>query len=456
MEYRYEKDFLGEILVPKQCLWGAQTQRTLKYFQIGNESMPTEIIKALAYIKKACAFVNRSLLSEKMTAEKAGEISHVCDEIIDDRLNSHFPLSIWQTGSGTHTNMNVNEVIANRCNERMGKRLVNANDDVNMSQSSNDVFPSAMHIAAVLSVENGLIPAIENLIKSFQGLERRCEGIMKIGRTHLQDALPIAFSQEISGWRTSLEIPLNTIKTTLMPLKALALGGMAVGTGVSTPKAFSITAVNIINSFTNNSFYPAENKFHALSSKDELVASHGAIKSLAVNLMKIANDIKKLASGPRCGLGEIRIPVNEPGSLAMPGKANPTQCEAVTMVAVQVMANDTAIGIAAAQGDLELNAFMPLIAYDYLQSVRLLRDVVKSFTVYCVDGIEPNRDKMKENLDNSLSDVAFINSYLGYERSAKAYSKAYTENISLKDACVALGYLTDKEFDKIIEHEINQ
>lgn len=453
MEFRYEKDCFGEVLVPKQCLWGAQTQRTLKYFQIGNESMPTEIIKALAYIKKACAFVNRTLLPERMTAEKAGEISHVCDEITDGRLNSHFPLSVWQTGSGMHTNMNVNEVIANRCNERAGKRIVSANDDVNMSQSSNDVFPSAMHIAAVLSVENELIPSIENLIKSFERLERRCEGIMKIGRTHLQDALPIAFSQEISGWRTSLSVPLAAIKTTIMPLKALALGGMAVGTGVNTPKAFSITAVNIINSFTNNSFYPAENKFHALSSKDEFVASHGAIKSLAVNLMKIANDIKKLASGPTCGLGEIKIPVNEPGSIAIPGKANPTQCEAVTMVAVQVMANDTAIGIAASQGDLELNVFMPLIAYDYLQSVRLLRDVMKSFATYCVDGIEPNREKMKENFENSLSAVAAINCYLGYERSAKAYAKARTEKISLKEACVALGYLSDKEYDKITEHE---
>ena len=450
MEYRYEKDSMGDVIVPKNYLWGAQTQRTLQYFNIGTEEMPKEIIKALAYIKKACAFVNRTLLPEKMTGEKAAEISHVCDEIIEGRLDGHFPLKVWQTGSGTQTNMNINEVIANRCNERLGKRCVHPNDDVNMSQSSNDVFPTAIHIAAVMDIENHLIIAAEKLIKSFERLERRCEGIIKIGRTHMQDATPIAFSQEISGWRVSVEIPLNAIKNSLKPLKALAIGGTAVGTGLNAPKAFGLTAVNILNSFTNKNFYTADNKFHALSAKDELVSAHGALKSLAVNLHKISNDIKLLSSGPRCGFGEINIPANEPGSAIMPGKVNPTQCEALSMVAVQVMANDTAIGFAASQGDFELNVYMPMIAYNFLQSTRLLSDSMLTFSSYCVDGIEPNVGKMTKNLYNSLMLVTPLSTYIGYERTAKVVNLANKENISLREACVMLGFLSGEEFDRIV------
>ena len=454
MDYRYEKDSMGEVLVPSEAFWGAQTQRSLINFNLGEERMPQEVIKAIAYIKKACAFVNRTLNPEKMTAEKTGEISHVCDEIIEGKLDAHFPLKVWQTGSGTQTNMNVNEVIANRGNERLGRKVLHPNDDVNMSQSSNDVFPTAMHIAAVLAVENDLIPAVEGLVKSFDKLEKRTEGIIKIGRTHLQDATPISFSQEVSGWKADVETPLRALSASLDALKGLALGGTAVGTGLNAPKNFSSTAVNIINSFTNKNFYSAENKFHALSVKDELVVTHGAIKALALNLMKIANDVRLLASGPRCGLGEIRIPANEPGSSIMPGKVNPTQCEAVTMIAVQILGNDTAIGFAASQGNFELNVFMPVIIYNFLQSVKLLAEVVKSFTTRCVDGIEPIVEKMTYNVNNSLMLVTALNPYIGYERAAEVAKTAYQKNITLKEACVdVLGYLNDEEFDKIVVPE---
>lgn len=454
MEYRYEKDSLGEVVVPKEALWGAQTQRSLQNFNLGEEKMPMELIKALAYVKKACAFVNRTLCPEKMTAEKTGEISHVCDEIIEGKLDAHFPLKVWQTGSGTQTNMNVNEVIANRGNDRAGKKILHPNDDVNMSQSSNDVFPTAMHIAAVLSIENKLIPAAENLIKSFEKLERKCEGIVKTGRTHLQDATPIAFSQEVSGWKADVQVPLQSIIATLDALKGLALGGTAVGTGLNAPKNFAATAVNIINSFTNKNFYSAENKFHALSAKDELVVTHGAIKALALNLMKIANDVRWLASGPRCGLGEIRIPANEPGSSIMPGKVNPTQCEAVTMVAVQILGNDASIGFAASQGNFELNVFMPVMIYDFLQSVNLLSDCIASFTTRCVDGIEPIPTRMTANLNASLMLVTALNPKIGYERAAEVAKTAFQHNITLKEACTAvLGYLTEEEFDSLVVPE---
>lgn len=453
MEYRYEKDSMGEIMVPKEAMWGAQTQRSLINFNIGEERMPMDVIKALAYVKKACAFVNRTLRPEKMTAEKAGEISHVCDEIIDNALDSHFPLKVWQTGSGTQTNMNVNEVIANRANERVGRKLLHPNDDVNMSQSSNDIFPTAMHIAAVLALDNKLLPAAEKLIKSFERLEKKNEGIIKIGRTHLQDATPIAFSQEIAGWKAAVESPIAALKMSMGSLRGLALGGTAVGTGLNAPKNFAVTAVNIINSFTNNSFYSAENKFHSLSVKDELVVTHGTLKALASNLMKIANDIRLLASGPRCGLGEIRIPANEPGSSIMPGKVNPTQCEAVTMIAVQVMANDTAIGIAASQGNFELNVFMPVMIYDFLQSVRLLTDAMNNFAARCVDGIEANEDKMKQNVASSLMLVTALNDYIGYERAAKVANTAFDRGISLREACIELEFLSGEEFDKIVMPE---
>jgi fumarate hydratase class II len=453
MEYRYERDSIGEVMVPKDCLWGAQTQRSLKNFDIGTERMPTELISALACIKKACAFVNRTLVPEKMTAEKVGEISRVCDEIIDGKLDAHFPLKIWQTGSGTQTNMNVNEVIANLANDRVGKKLLHPNDDINMSQSSNDVFPTAMHIAAVLSIERNLIPAAEGLIRAFERLERRCRGIIKIGRTHLQDAIPVSFAQEISGWKAAVSSPLGMIRDSLVPLRGLALGGTAVGTGLNAPKNFASTAVNIINSFTNNTFYCTGNTFHALGEKDELVNTHGAMKALAANLMKIANDIRLLASGPRCGLGEITIPANEPGSSIMPGKVNPTQCEAVTMVAVQVMANDVAVGMAASQGNLELNVFMPVIIYNFLQSARLLGDCMRSFSAHCVEGIEPNVAKMRSYVDGSLMLVTSLNTYIGYEKAAKVANTAFAENIGLKAACEKLGFLTGEEFDRIVRPE---
>lgn len=453
MEYRYERDSMGEIMVPKEALWGAQTQRSLMNFNIGEETMPMDVIKALAYVKKACAFVNRTLRPEKMTSEKAGEISHVCDEIIENRLDSHFPLKVWQTGSGTQTNMNVNEVIANRANQRVGKKLLHPNDDVNMSQSSNDIFPTAMHIAAVLAIDNKLFPAAEKLIKSFERLGKKYEGVIKIGRTHLQDATPIAFSQEIDGWKAAVESPLSALKISMGALRGLALGGTAVGTGLNAPKNFAVTAVNIINSFTNNSFYSAENKFHSLSAKDELVVTHGSLKALAANLMKVANDIRLLASGPRCGLGEIKIPANEPGSSIMPGKVNPTQCEAVTMAAVQVMANDAAISFAASQGNFELNVFMPVIIYNFLQSVRLLTDVMNSFAARCVDGIEANEEKMKQNVGSSLMLVTALNDYIGYERAAKVANTAFENGCSLREACVELGYLSGEEFDRIVMPE---
>lgn len=450
MEYRYERDTMGEIMVPKDALWGAQTQRSLTNFQIGEESVPMDLIKAIAYVKKACAFVNRTLRPEKMTAEKAGEISHVCDEIIENKLDSHFPLKVWQTGSGTQTNMNVNEVIANRANERLGRRLLHPNDDVNLSQSSNDVFPTAMHIAAVLAIDNNLLPAAERLVKSFERLEKKYEGVIKVGRTHLQDATPIAFSQEIAGWREAVESPVEAIKLSMGALRGLALGGTAVGTGLNAPKNFAVTAVNIINSFTNNSFYSTANKFHALANKDELATTHGALRSLACNLMKIANDVRMLASGPRCGLAEIKIPANEPGSSQMPGKSNPTQCEALTMIAVQVMANDTAIAFAASQGNFELNAFMPVIIYDFLQSVRLLSDGMNNFATKCVDGIEADEGRMKRYVSQSLMLVTALNDYIGHERAGKVATTAYETGTSLREACVKLGYLSGEEFDKLV------
>ena len=455
MEYRIEHDSMGEVKVPNHKYWGAQTQRSVENFPIGVglETMPREITHAFGILKKAAAMANHALKPEKMTVQKLEYISRACGEVISGALTDHFPLVVWQTGSGTQSNMNTNEVIANRGNELAGKKLLHPNDDVNMSQSSNDTFPTAMHIAAVLALEEKVIPAIDVLTAAFARLEAENEGIVKSGRTHLQDATPITFSQEISGWRTSLERDKALIEASLPYIKELALGGTAVGTGLNAPKGFDTAVAKAVSELTGKNFVTASNKFHALTSKDELVFAHGALKALAMDLMKIANDIRWLSSGPRLGLGEITIPENEPGSSIMPGKVNPTQCEAVTMVAVQVLGNDAAIGFAASQGNFELNVFMPVLIYNFLQSARLLSDSMLSFHDHCVAGIQANREKMRGNLHNSLMLVTALNPHIGYENAARVAKKAYKENTSLKEACVALGYLTEEEFDRVFHPE---
>ncbi|QTQ11386.1 class II fumarate hydratase [Treponema parvum] len=454
-KYRIEHDSMGQIEVPKDKYWAAQTERSRRNFKIGEgiELMPEEIICAFGYLKKAAALANGILVPQKMTQKKLKAVSAACDEVISGRLDEHFPLVVWQTGSGTQSNMNANEVIANRGNEILGENLLHPNDDVNMSQSSNDTFPAAMHIAAVCRIEDKLFPPLKKLIATLKKLEKENKGIVKSGRTHLQDAVPISFSQEISGWRSSLERDMQLIASSLPELKELALGGTAVGTGLNAPKGFDVQVAQIISKLTKKDFSTAANKYHALTSKDEIVFTHGALKALACDLMKIANDIRWLASGPRCGLGEIRIPENEPGSSIMPGKVNPTQCEAVTMVAVQVMGNDCAVGIGASQGNFELNVFMPVIAYNFLQSVRLLSDAISSFNDNCVSGIKADKEKMRFNLYNSLMLVTALNPYIGYENSAKTAKKAYEENISLKEACVALGFLSPEKFDEVFKPE---
>ena len=455
MEYRIEHDSMGEVRVPADKYWGAQTQRSVENFPIGVglETMPREITHAFGILKKAAARANHALKPEKMTAGKLSAIEKVCDEIIGGVLYDHFPLVVWQTGSGTQSNMNANEVIAGRGNEIAGAKLLHPNDDVNMSQSSNDTFPTAMHIAAVLAMEERVIPAIDVLCAAFDRLERENEGIVKSGRTHLQDATPIAFSQEISGWRTSLERDRELLNLALEPLRELALGGTAVGTGLNAPEGFDVLVAEAVSELTGKPFRTASNKFHALTSKNELVFAHGALKALACDLMKIANDIRWMASGPRLGLGEIFIPENEPGSSIMPCKVNPTQCEAVTMVAVQVMGNDTAVGIAASQGNFELNVFMPVLIYNFLQSARLLADAMVSFHDHCVAGIRANREKMHDNLHNSLMLVTALNPHIGYENAARVAKKAYAENITLKESCVALGYLSEERFDEVFHPE---
>ncbi len=455
MEYRIEHDSMGEVKVPADKLWAAQTQRSHENFRIGAgiETMPNEIIHAFGVLKKAAAVANNALRSEKMTEKKLGAIKVACDEIMEGKLNDNFPLVVWQTGSGTQSNMNANEVIANRGNQLLDEKLLHPNDDVNMSQSSNDTFPTAMHIAAVLILEDKLIPAVQELIDTFKRLEEENEGIVKSGRTHLQDATPITFSQEISGWRSSLEKDIELIKRSIVPLYELALGGTAVGTGLNAPKEFGEVVAKEVANITGKPFITAENKFHALTSKDEFVFAHGAIKALAADMMKIANDVRWLASGPRDGLGEIFIPENEPGSSIMPGKVNPTQCEAVTMVAVQVMGNDVAVGIAASQGNFELNVFMPVCAYNFLQSARLMAEAICSFNKNCAVGIKANKEKMHHNLHNSLMLVTALNPYIGYENAAKTAKKAFKDNISLKEACVELGFLTAEKFDEVFHPE---
>ncbi|MBD5406917.1 MAG: class II fumarate hydratase [Treponema sp.] len=455
MEYRIEHDSMGEMKVPVDKYWAAQTERSHENFKIGVgiETMPREITKAFGYLKKAAARANNALKPEKMTSEKLSAIEKACDEVISGALNEHFPLVVWQTGSGTQSNMNTNEVIANRGNEIAGKKILHPNDDINMSQSSNDTFPTALHISAVCELEDKLLPAIDTLVETFKRLEKENEGIVKSGRTHLQDAVPIAFDQEISGWRTSIERDREMIVSSLPYLKQLALGGTAVGTGLNAPNGFDALVAKKVSEITGKDFVTAPNKFHALTSKDELVFAHGAVKALACDMMKIANDVRWLASGPRDGLGEIHIPENEPGSSIMPGKVNPTQCEAVTMVAVQVMGNDSAIGFAASQGNFELNVFMPVIAYNFIQSVRLLAESMISFNDNCARGITANKEKMHHNLYNSLMLVTALNPYIGYENAAKTAHKAFDENISLKEACVALGFLTAEKFDEVFKPE---
>ena len=455
MEYRIEHDSMGEVRVPADRYWGAQTERSRNNFPIGVglETMPREITYAFGILKKAAAMANHTLRPEKMTEEKRNAISQAAEEVAQGKLNDHFPLVVWQTGSGTQSNMNANEVIANRGNELAGKRLLHPNDDINMSQSSNDTFPTAMHIAAVLALEDRLLPAIDVLIATFRRLEEENRGVVKSGRTHLQDATPITFSQEISGWRSSLERDRHLIELSLPGLKELALGGTAVGTGLNAPKGFDTAVADAVSELTGKRFVTAPNKFHALTSKDELVFAHGALKALAADMMKIANDVRWLASGPRDGLGEIFIPENEPGSSIMPGKVNPTQCEQVTMVAVQVMGNDVAVGMAASQGNFELNVFMPVCAYNFLQSARLLTESIGSFNEHCAVGIKANREKMAHNLHNSLMLVTALNPYIGYENAAKTAKLAYKENISLKEACVKLGFLTAERFDEVFHPE---
>ena len=455
MEYRIEHDSMGEVKVPADKYWAAQTERSHENFPIGVgiETMPREITRAFGVLKKAAAQANHELKPEKMTGEKLAAIEKACDEVISGRLNEHFPLVVWQTGSGTQSNMNANEVIANRGNEIAGRKLLHPNDDINMSQSSNDTFPTAMHIAAVEAIEDRVLPAIDLLTATFRRLEEENRGVVKSGRTHLQDATPIEFSQEISGWRSSLEKDRRMLELALPCLHELALGGTAVGTGLNAPKGFDRLVAEKISALTGRQFVTAENKFHALTSKDELVFAHGALKALAADMMKIANDVRWLASGPRDGLGEIFIPENEPGSSIMPGKVNPTQCEAVTMVAVQVMGNDVAVGMAASQGNFELNVFMPVCIYNFLQSARLLAEAITSFNNNCAAGIRANREKMHHNLHNSLMLVTALNPYIGYENAAKTAKKAFRENISLKEACVQLGFLTAEKFDEVFHPE---
>ena len=455
MDFRIEHDSMGEVKVPSDKFWGAQTERSRNNFKIGVDTrrMPREIIRAFGILKRGCAEANSELLPDRMTPEKRDAIVRAADMISKGELSEHFPLVVFQTGSGTQTNMNVNEVIAGYSNHFLGAHLLHPNDDVNMSQSSNDTFPTAMHIAAYLAIKERLIPALDLLIGEFYALEERSQGIIKSGRTHLQDATPIAFSQEVSGWRASLERDREMIVSSAEKLTALAIGGTAVGTGINAPKGFGELCAERISEITGYKFTSDENKFHALTSLDEMVFTHGAVKAAAADLWKIANDIRFLASGPRLGLGEITIPENEPGSSIMPGKVNPTQCEAITMVAAEVIGNDTTIGLTASQGNFELNVFLPITADKFLSSVGLLSDAIISFCKNCVCGINANADKMRSNLHNSLMLATALNPYIGYENAAKTVKLAHQEGLSLKEACVRLGYLTSEQFDDVFKPE---
>ncbi|WP_059172898.1 class II fumarate hydratase [Bacillus sp. FJAT-27445] len=455
MEYRIEKDTLGEVKVPIDKHWGAQTQRSLENFKISTEKVPPDLIYSLATVKLAAAVVNNA--AGKLSDEKKDAIVHVSAEILEGKYDSHFPLAVWQTGSGTQTNMNVNEVIANRANALLESEgsitRIHPNDDVNMSQSSNDTFPTAMHIAAYGKVVSSLLPAVERLAETFRQKEKDYESLIKIGRTHLQDATPLTLGQEISGWRTMLEKSAAMIKEASKSLLDLAIGGTAVGTGINAAPDFGGQVAEVISGVTGHSFRSSANKFHALTSHDELVYVHGAMKALAADLMKIANDVRWLASGPRSGIGEITIPANEPGSSIMPGKVNPTQSEALTMAICQVFGNDATIGFAASQGNFELNVFKPVIIHNFLQSVRLLADGMDSFNNNCAMGITANETAIKAQMERSLMLVTALNPHIGYEKAALIAKLAFNENLSLKDAAIKSGYLTEKEFDEWVRPE---
>lgn len=451
MYERIAHDSMGPVLIPEGKLWGAQTQRSLENFNIGSETMPEMLLHSLFFVKLACAKANNELLPEKMTDEKLALIQKSFDDR-KDFIETAFPLKVWQTGSGTQTNMNVNEVIAYYGSSHSKTIKLHPNDDVNMSQSSNDVFPTAIHIMSILYMD-ALVVAVSSLINELMALEKKYANTVKSGRTHLQDATPISFGQEISGWRASLESDIKSIELAKERLLRLAIGGTAVGTGLNAPKIFDVTVCKYLKELLNQSFVPCENKFQGLSSKSEVVFAHGAIKALACDLMKIANDIRWLSSGPRCGIGEITIPANEPGSSIMPGKVNPTQCEAITMIATQVMGNDATIGICASQGNFQLNVFMPVIAYNFAQSCDLLLSGITSFTEKCVRGIIANEEKMKSNLHNSLMLVTALSPYIGYERCAQIAKLAHDENLSLKEATLKLGFLSEEEFDKYFRPE---
>lgn len=456
MAFRIEHDTMGEIKVEDSKYWGAQTQRSLENFKIGIEKMPKELIEAFAILKRSLAVVNHSL--GKLDDQKNKAIIKACDEILEGKFEGMFPLAIWQTGSGTQTNMNLNEVIANRATEILGgdfrkEKLVHPNDHVNMSQSSNDTFPTAMHIVSVLEITRKLLPSLERLHKTFKQKSDEFKSIVKIGRTHLQDATPLTLGQEFSGYTSMLEHSKAQIQQSLDFIRELAIGGTAVGTGINAHPKLSEKVSEELTKFTGVKFVSSPNKFHALTSHDALVFAHGALKGLAANLMKIANDIRWLASGPRCGLGELNIPENEPGSSIMPGKVNPTQCEAVTMVAVQVMGNDAAIGIAASQGNFELNVFKPVIIYNFLQSLSLLSDAMDSFDEHCAKGITPNLEKIDYNLHHSLMLVTALNPHIGYENAAKVAKNAHKKGISLKESCLELKLLSAEEFDKFVVPE---
>ncbi len=453
MNYRIESDSMGEIKVDKSRYWGAQTQRSLENFEIGKETFDRSLIKGFGVLKKAAAIVNKKL--DKISQEKLDLVVNAADEVIEGKHDEHFPLVVWQTGSGTQTNMNVNEVISNRAIEMAGgemgsKNPIHPNDDVNKSQSSNDTFPTAMHIAAVEEIEDKLFCALENLISVFRNKVKEFDSIVKIGRTHLMDATPLTLGQEFSGYLTQLEHGKQAIKDTMPHLRELAIGGSAVGTGLNTHPDYARLVAEEITSLTGKEFSSAENKFESLASHDAIVSSSGALKRLASSLMKIANDIRWLASGPRCGIGELVIPSNEPGSSIMPGKVNPTQCEAMTMVCAQVIGNDVAIGISGAMGNFELNVFKPVIIHNFLQSIRLLSDAMNSFNKNCAVGIEPERTNIDKYLNNSLMLVTALNQHIGYDKAAKVAKKAYSEGTTLREAIQSLGFMSGEEFDKLV------
>ncbi|GAK26581.1 class II fumarate hydratase [Serratia liquefaciens] len=453
---RIEKDSMGPIEVPADRLWGAQTQRSLEHFRISSEKMPTALIHALALTKRAAASVNMDL--GLLPAERANAIISAADEVLADQHTNEFPLSIWQTGSGTQTNMNMNEVLANRASELLGgvrgeERRVHPNDDVNKSQSSNDVFPTAMHVAAVIAVHEHLIPELKVLHKTLSDKAEAYRDIVKIGRTHLQDATPLTLGQEISGWAAMLAHNLQHIEASIPHICELALGGTAVGTGLNTHPEYAVRVAKALADLTRQPFVTAPNKFEALATCDALVHGHGALKGLAASLMKIANDVRWLSSGPRCGIGEISIPENEPGSSIMPGKVNPTQCEAMTMLCAQVLGNDVAVNIGGASGNFELNVFRPMVIHNYLQSIRLLADGMQGFNEHCAVGIEPNRDRISQLLNESLMLVTALNTHIGYDKAAEIAKKAHKEGLTLKASALKLGYLTEEQFDLWVRPE---